>query len=123
MRPKIISPWLILLAPMLFLGLTACGELRASDTAPDGPWANPQNGQRLEQMGAISALTTPTPYIQPTPTARITGTRTPLPPIEPTPIDLPPATVEVVVEATIAAIAPTTAAPPQHPSLRRQDPE
>ncbi len=107
MRPKIISPLLILFALILLMGLTACGVSQASDTAPSGPWANPDNGQRLEQMGAISALTTPTPYIQPTPTVQIVGTPTPLPPIEPTPIDLE-STIAQAVEAALAAQAAAT---------------
>ncbi len=111
MRPKIISPLLILFAPILLMGLTACGELRASDTSPSGPWANPDNGKRLEQMGAISA---PTPYIQPTPTVQIVGTPTPLPPIEPTPIDLE-STIAQAVEAALAAQAAATPTIPEAP--------
>ena len=107
MRPKIISPLLILLAPILLMGLTACGVSQASDTAPSGPRGNPENGRRLEQMGAISALVTPTPYIQPAPTVRIVGTPTPLPPIEPTPIDLE-STIAQAVEAALAAQAAAT---------------
>ena len=105
MRPKIISPLLILFAPILLMGLTACGVSQASNTAPSGPWANSENGRRLEQMGDSSALTTP--YIQPTPTVRITGTPTPLPPIEPIPIDLE-STIAQAVEAALAAQAAAT---------------